>query len=89
MDIKTPATPVVATVEIDGYTVTVHAATYRQFMRAANAASQMEGTADLCDATCIVEGHDDPASEILSVNGVSRAVALAIGADKGDGADPL
>lgn len=86
MDIKTP---VVATVEIDGCKVEVHAATYRQFMRAAAAQNKMEGTADLCDATCIVEGHDDPASEILSVKGVSRAVALAIGAEQEDGANPL
>lgn len=74
--------PIIATVGIDGYQVEIHAATYRQFMRAAAAQNQMEGTADLCDATCVVVGHDEPASELLSVKGVGRAVGLAIGSDE-------
>lgn len=86
-----PATPVVATVEIDGLMVEVHAATYRQFMRASSAESRMEGTATLCDQTCVVNGRDEPASELLTIAGVNRALGLALGtgsAGSGEGADP-
>lgn len=74
-------TPIVKELELDGHKVKVHAATYRQFQRAANAENQMEGTATLCDEVCEVEGTSEPASELLSIKGVNKAVSIAIGAD--------
>lgn len=75
-------TPIIKEADIDGYRVKVHAATYRQFMRAATAEKQMEGTAILCDETCEIEGTDEPASELLTISGVNEAVSIAIGTDK-------
>lgn len=75
-------TPVLKELELDGHKVKVHAATYRQFQRAANAENQMEGTATLCDETCEIMGSDEPASELLSIKGVNDVVSIAIGADE-------
>lgn len=72
-------TPVLKEVTIDGYKVRVHAATYRQFQRAANAENQMEGTATLCDQTCEIVGATEPASELLTIKGVNEAIQIAIG----------
>lgn len=71
-------TPILKELEIDGYKVKVHAATYRQFQRAASNENQMEGTATLCDEVCEVEGETLPASELLTINGVNTAVGIAI-----------
>lgn len=72
-------TPVLKEFELDGYKVKVHAATYRQFQRAANAENQMDGTANLCDEVCEVEGETQPASELLTIKGVNTVVSIAIG----------
>lgn len=79
MDFKTP---VIAETEIDGYKVKVHAATYRQFVRASTAEVQMLGTAELCDETCEVVGSDEPATEVLTIRGVNKAVSIALGTDE-------
>lgn len=82
-------TPVLKELEIDGYKVKIHSATYRQFQRAANAENQMEGTATLCDLTCEIIGSDEPASELLTIKGVDEAIKIAIGtSDDGEGVNP-
>ncbi len=75
-------TPVLKELEIDGHKVKVHAATYRQFLRATTAEVQMLGTAQLCDETCEVVGSDEPASELLTLKGVNKAISIAIGTDE-------
>ena len=72
-------TPILKELEIDGYKCKVHAATYRQFQRAASAEDQMAGTADLVDAVVEVEGEELPASELLTIQGVNKVVSIAIG----------
>lgn len=74
-------TPVIKELELDGRKVKVHAATYRQFTRAAVAENQMLATAQLCDETVEVEGWKEPASEVLTIASVNKAVAIAIGTD--------
>ena len=78
---------VVKRLEVDGYTVVVHAATYRQLLRASEAQPPMAGTADLCDLTCEIVGHDEPASELLTVPAVNRLVHIAIEFADPDGKD--
>lgn len=75
-------TPVLKELELDGVKVKVHAATYRQFIRATTAENQMLGTATLCDETCEVVGSDEIASEVLTLKGVNRVVSIAIGTDE-------
>lgn len=74
-------TPVIEEMELDGRKVKIHAATYRQFTRAAVAENQMLATAQLCDETVEVEGFDEPASEVLTIASVNKAVAIAINSD--------
>ncbi len=77
-------TPIIKEMSLDGHNVKIHAATYRQFVRAAVAENQMLGTATLCDETCEVEGFTEPASEVLTIASVNKAVSIAIGTDVGE-----
>lgn len=72
-------TPIVKELDLDGYHVKVHAATYRQFQRAADAENQMEGTATLCDAVAEIDGETAPASELLTIKSVNKVVSVSIG----------
>lgn len=82
-------TPILKETELDGYRVKIHAATYRQFQRAATAENQMEGTATLCDEVAEIEGETLPASELLTIKGVNAVVSVAIGtSDDEKGVDP-